>query len=111
MAATTSKQPPEEEPKIQALLFKPLAADGHNYLEWSVDVDAYLHMAGLEQTLVSPTPADIPSTSVWKALVTIRKHLHTSLRQQYIQVKNPGELWKLLTSRYHHEQAIFLPQA
>ena len=81
MVATTSKQPADEEPRVQALLFKALAADGHNYLEWNIDVKSHLSMEGLENTLISPTPTNILATSRWKSLVTIRKHLHTSLRQ------------------------------
>jgi hypothetical protein len=111
MAATSSKQPPDEETRIQPLMFKALAADGTNYLEWSINIKSYLSSVGLETALTSPTPEDLPTTSRWKALFTLRRHLSASLQQQYLQADNLGTLWNQLVSRFHHEQTIFLPQA
>ena len=84
MAASTSKQPPDKETKIQPLLFKALATNGTNYLEWSIDVKSHLSAEGLETMLNSSTLTNIPATSRWKAMVILRKYLHTSLRLQYI---------------------------
>jgi hypothetical protein len=40
-----------------------LEADGNNYLEWSIDAMSYLCAEELDDTLESPTPRDLPTTS------------------------------------------------
>ena len=42
MAASASKRPPDRNIRIQPLLFEVLAANGNNYMEWSINARAYL---------------------------------------------------------------------
>ena len=46
-----------------------------------------------------------------KALQVLRRHLGYSLRKEYIQTKDPAELWKQLRNHFCHEKTIFLSQA
>ena len=70
-------------PRIQAILFPALKGDGGNYLEWSVDARAHLCAEELDDALKKPianAPALLESTR-WKALLVLRRHLDSSLRQ------------------------------
>ena len=46
-----------------------------------------------------------------KALLILRRHIDYSLRNQYLLVEKPDELWKESKSRFFHEKTIHLPQA
>lgn len=109
MATAASKRPRES--RTQPLLFDALEPDGSNFMEWSHDVRAFLNAEELAGALEFQTLEALPSPHRWQALLTLRRHLDASLRQQYIQVDNPAELWSQLQARFHHEQTIFLPQA
>ena len=45
------------------------------------------------------------------ALIFIRRHLHESLRTQYLSVRDPQTLWKRLKDRYDHTKTVILLQA
>ena len=92
----TKRQKEEVKPRIQALLFEALEADGSNYLEWSNDAKAYLVAEELDGTLKTPAAANIPVASQWKALLILRRHLDYSLRKQYIHINKPDILWTQL---------------
>ena len=88
-----------------------LEVDGSNYKEWSHDAKAYLCAEELDSALTSPRLTELSTASKWKALLILRRHLDTSLRQQYIQVDSPCKLWRQLGVRFHREKTIFLLQA
>ena len=113
MTASASKIPPDkkEAPRLQLLLFRALEADGSNYMEWSVDAKTHLTPNELDNALTSPMPAHQSAATKCCALVLLRRHLDDSLRQQYIQIVNPVDLWQQLATRFQHEKTIFLPQA
>ena len=46
-----------------------------------------------------------------KALLILRPHIDYSLRNQYLLIEKPDELWKELKARFFHEKTIHLPQA
>lgn len=98
-------------PSLQPLIFNPLSPDGHNYLEWYNDIHTYLSAEDLSVALSTNTSDDIPIIQKWQALLVIRRHLDHSLRQQYIEIKDPAELWTQLKARFQHEKPFFLPQA
>lgn len=95
----------------KALMFEPLHVDGHNYLLWSNDINTYLSAEELVGRLTLETIDDVPIAHVWQTLLIIHRHLDTSLKQQYLHIQNPAELWIQLESRSHHEKFIYLPQA
>ena len=104
-------QPKARETRTQPLLFDPLEPDGSNYLGWNIDMKIYLCAEKLDITLEPQTEEEVPQTYKWQTLMLLRRHLDSSLRQQYIQVKDPAELWAALEARFKHEETIFLPQA
>jgi hypothetical protein len=104
-------QRPPREIRTQSLFFDPLEPDGSNYLEWNMDMRAYLRAEEIDATIAPTHEASIPTSHKWHTLLIMRRHLDSSLRQQYIQVEDPAELWAALEARFKHEQTIFLPQA
>ena len=92
MAEPALKRLKEGHTRMQPLLFEALEPDGRNYMEWSIDARSYLCAEELDDTLKSPTLEELPTSSKWKALLVLRRHLDASLWQQYIQVDNPYDL-------------------
>ena len=72
---------------------------------------AYLRAEELDATIAPAHEGEIPTSHKWHTLLILRRHLDSSLRQQYIQVEDPAELWAALAARFKHEETIFLPQA
>jgi hypothetical protein len=72
------------ESRIQPLFFDALEPDGSNYLNWSVDIRTYLRAEELDVTLEVEPEKEIPAPYKWQTLMILRRHLDTSLRQQYI---------------------------
>lgn len=101
----------ERETRIQPLMLDLLEPDGTNFLEWRHDAYTYLCVEELDAALSSETVDDLCPSYRWQALLIIRRHIDASLRQQYVQVDDAVELWKLLDARFKHEETIFLPQA
>jgi hypothetical protein len=98
----TIKQPPHDA-RLQALQFTPLAADGSNFLEWENDVKIAL---GAEEFLLyidMVTALGLPEVLKFQTLQILRRHIDPSLRQQYIQVEHPTNLWTQFHERFHHE--------
>jgi hypothetical protein len=71
----------------------------------------YLCAEELDVTLEDEQEEEIPPPYKWQTLLILRRHLDSSLRQQYVQVQEPAELWAALAARFKHEETIFLPQA
>ena len=109
IAMADKKSPRESSSRVQPLLFDALEAVGSNYMEWSIDVKAYFSSEELDDAIDDELEENFPMSSKWKALLILRRHLHTSLRQQYIQVDTSVELWRQLHARFYHERTIFLP--
>ena len=109
VAPAMKRQKEEVKPKIQSLLFEALEADGSNYLEWSNDAKGYLAAEELHGTLKEETVAAAPTTSKWKALLMLHKHLDYSLKKQYLQIDTPHDLWRQLMNCFLHEKTIYLP--
>ena len=109
------------ESKMHALMFAPLSSDGSNFLEWVNDVRVLLSAEDLAKTLTPPPPSTntppaddtppIPLAAKWHTLMVLRHHLDHALRLQYLQIKDPAELWAQLHARFDYQQTLFLPQA
>jgi hypothetical protein len=117
MAASSSKvtimstQKASVETRLQPLLFNPLTPDGSNFLEWVDDAKVVLAAEELDVYLQTDSIEELPDPLRWHTLLILRRHLDPALRQHYIQVNDPAELWEQLHARFHHEQTIFRPQA
>ena len=111
MATLTPKDKTDEgKPKVQSLLFEALEADGSNYSGWSIDVKTHLAVEQLSEA-INPKAKDVPAYVQNKALLIVRRHIDYSLRNQYLLVEKPDELWKELKSQFFYEKTIHLPQA
>ncbi|CAM8876867.1 unnamed protein product [Rhodiola kirilowii] len=87
--------------------FSPLGIAGTNYMSWTTDIEIHLQSMGLSETIKERNePSEIDMA---KSLIFIRRHLHEDLKNEYLTVKNPCELWKNLKERYDHQKAVMLP--
>ena len=46
-----------------------------------------------------------------KAMIFLRRHLDEGLKNEYLTLKDPADLWKDLEERYNHQKTVILPQA
>ncbi|CAM8954801.1 unnamed protein product [Rhodiola kirilowii] len=87
--------------------FSPLDIAGTNYMSWTMDIEIHLQSMSLSETIKEGNePSEIVMA---KSLIFIRRHLHEDLKNEYLTVKNPCELWKNLKERYDHQKAVMLP--
>ena len=47
----------------------------------------------------------------YRAILIIRHHLTESLKDQYLTIENPLDLWTKLKARYDHQRTVILPKA
>ncbi|CAM8983246.1 unnamed protein product [Rhodiola kirilowii] len=87
--------------------FNPLDIAGTNYMSWTMDIEIHLQSMSLSETIKEGNkPSEIDMA---KSLIFIRCHLHEDLKNEYLTVKKPCELWKNLKERYDHQKAVMLP--
>ena len=126
-------------PSIESLAFEPLSLDGSNYSSWEKDASMHLEAKGLDVTIKDPVSivagvtgatgaagaageasaagatssigATLPRTLIASALILLRRHIDTGLRNQYLDKNTPLELWTALKARFDHQRAINLPRA
>ena len=89
--------------------FHVLEISGNNYQSWKLDIELHLQGEGLAEALVENGRATTRDKA--NALIFMRRHLHDSLKVQYLMVRDPLELWTKLRERYDHMKAVILPQA
>ncbi|CAA0829988.1 Unknown protein, partial [Striga hermonthica] len=46
-----------------------------------------------------------------KTMIFLRHHLNEALKNKYLTVKDPADLWKALKERYDHQKMVILPRA
>ncbi|CAM8954323.1 unnamed protein product [Rhodiola kirilowii] len=69
-----------------------------------MDIEIHLQSMGLSETIKEGNePSEIDMA---KSLIFIRRHLHEDLKNEYLTMKNPCELWKNLKERYDHQKAV-----
>ena len=86
--------------------FTILDVSGNNYLSWLLDVELHLQGQGLVKSLVED--GHYTEKDKMNALIFIRRHLPNALKTQYLQVRQPSDLWKRLKERYDHTKTIML---
>ncbi|PIN02179.1 hypothetical protein CDL12_25309 [Handroanthus impetiginosus] len=77
--------------------FVPLDIFGKNYLSWVVDVEIYLDVIGLGNTIVEKNEASVQNRA--KAIIFLHHHLDKSLKIEY------------LTESYDHLKLVVFPKA
>ncbi|XP_024004827.1 uncharacterized protein LOC112081983 [Eutrema salsugineum] len=94
---------------IQKVEYEALTVSGDNYLKWALDTKIYLNSKSLGECIKDPNTAT--QTERYSAIFIIRHHLAESLKQQYLTLEDPLELWVALKKRYDHQKTVILPQA
>jgi hypothetical protein len=95
---------------IAKLEFAALDVSGKNYMSWMMDVKMYLESEGIENTI---TELSEWSKNQEKAMAIkfLRKHIDESLKFEYLEVREPCDLWNRLKERFDHQKEVILPNA
>ena len=95
--------------KINNLDFAALNLSGDNYLHWALDAKIILKSKGLGECITEGNNAS--EKDRYGAILIIRHHLIESLKDQYLTIENPLDLWNELKSIYDHQRTVILPKA
>ncbi|XP_056856465.1 uncharacterized protein LOC108815333 [Raphanus sativus] len=95
--------------KINNLEFAALNLSGDNYLQWALDTKILLRSKSLGDTITEDTEPSVKDK--YQAIVIIRHHLAKGLKDQYLTIEDPLELWTELKNRYDHQKTVILPKA
>jgi hypothetical protein len=98
-------------PETQKLEFDILDSNGTEYHRWVTDVETTFIGKEILSTIRAPdanTKAP-PASAKAQALMFLRRHMAPSLRWEYMQVKDPYELWTALHGRFGNIQDTLLP--
>ncbi|XP_056848984.1 uncharacterized protein LOC130504063 [Raphanus sativus] len=95
--------------KINNLEFAALNLSGDNYLQWALDTKILLRSKNLGDTITEDTEPSVKNK--YQAIVIIRHHLAEGLKDQYLTIEDPLELWTELKNRYDHQKTVILPKA
>lgn len=83
-----------------------LNLSGDNYLKWAMNTASVLKIRGLDRCIIKGEYAT--ENEKYGAVTIIRQHLTEDLRDQYLNIENPLDLWTELKSRY---TIVLLPKA
>ncbi|KAL6534398.1 hypothetical protein OROHE_013323 [Orobanche hederae] len=89
------------------LEFNALDISGNNFMPWTLGIKAHIQSINLTETLNEPNNSSDVDRA--KSLIFIRRHLCDSLKDEYLTVEDPKELWKNLIDRYGHQKKVRLP--
>ncbi|XP_023633487.1 uncharacterized protein LOC111829059 [Capsella rubella] len=95
--------------KLNNLDFTALNLSGDNYFQWALDAKIILKSKGLGECIVDGN--EEPDKNKYKAILIIRHHLVESLKDQYVTIENPLDLWNELKNRYDHQRTVLLAKA
>ena len=89
--------------------FAALNLSGNNYLQWVLDMEIHLDAMGLGDTIIEGNNASPRDRA--NAIVLIRRHIQDELKNEYLTIKDPLQLWKNLKQRYDQQKLMVLPKA
>ena len=95
--------------KIANRDYAALNLSGDNYLQWALDTRISLKSKGLGDTITEDNNENEKNRYI--ALGLMRYHLIDGLKDQYMTIENPLDLWKALRCRYDHHRMVLLPKA
>ncbi|KAG7528484.1 GAG-pre-integrase domain [Arabidopsis suecica] len=95
--------------KTKNLEFSALNVSGDNYLQWALDVKIALESKNLAECIMENNECE--KRSKFKAIAFIHHHLAESLKNQYLTIEDPLDLWVELKNRYDHQKTVLLPKA
>jgi len=85
-------------PRFEPLDYAILNLSGENYLEWAMNTSVVLKSRGLGRSIIQGDYAT--RSEKLRAITIMRHHLTEDLRNQYLNIENPRDLWTKLKSRY-----------
>ncbi|KAK8279293.1 hypothetical protein V6Z12_D09G101000 [Gossypium hirsutum] len=94
---------------LTKLEFAALNISSKNYLSWVLDAEIHLDAKSLGNTILADKEASNQDKE--KAMIFIHYHLHEGLKVEYLTMKDPLELWKILKERFDHQKTVILPKA
>ncbi|CAL2260444.1 unnamed protein product [Prunus armeniaca] len=74
-----------------------------------MDAKIYLCANSLGKTIVDGSDASPKENA--KAMIFLRRHIHETLKIEYVAVDDLLVLWKALCKRYNHQKTVILPRA
>ncbi|CAM8883325.1 unnamed protein product [Rhodiola kirilowii] len=92
---------------LAKLEFSPLDISGKNYMSWTIDNETHLDSMDLPETIIEGNTSSKVDKA--KSLIFLRRHLHENLKNEYLTVKDPSDLWKNLKDRFDHQRDMMLP--
>ena len=94
---------------LAKLEFAALDISRENYLSWILDAEIHLDAMGLGDAIKEGNKAFEQDKA--KAMIFLRRHLYEGLKIEYLTVKDPFVLWKILKERYDLQKTVILPKA
>ena len=84
--------------------FHVLDISENNYQSWKLDIELHLQGEGLADALVED--GKVTAKDKANALIFMRRHLHDSLKVQYLMVRDSLKLWTKLKDKYDHMKSM-----
>ena len=91
---------------LAKLVFVSLDITGKNYLSLVLDAKIHLDVKDLDNTIKEGNKES--SQDKAKTMIFFRRHLHESLKTEYINMKDPEVLWNNVKERYDHQKNVIL---
>ena len=82
---------------------------GSNYISWNLAVKLHLNARNLSKTIEANNNA--PNDNKARALIFINYHLDDGLKNEYLTIEDPHELWFSMKERFKHLKIVYLPKA
>ncbi|XP_048623768.1 uncharacterized protein LOC106378111 [Brassica napus] len=95
--------------KISNLDYVALNLSGDNYLQCALDTKINLRSKELGDAITDGN--NETDKNLYRAISIIRHHLIEVLKDQYLTMENPLDLWTALQRRYDHQKTVLLPRA
>ncbi|XP_033139469.1 uncharacterized protein LOC117131437 [Brassica rapa] len=95
--------------KIANRDYAALNLSGDNYLQWALDTRISLKSKGLGDTITEDNNEN--EKNRYRAIGLMCHHLIEGLKNQYMTIENPLDLWNALKHRYDHQKMVLLPKA
>ena len=78
-------------PRFNPMDYAILNLSGDNYLEWAMNTSVTLKSRGLGRSIIQGDYAT--RSEKLRAITIMRHHLTEELRNQYLHIENPRDIW------------------
>ena len=82
--------------------FAQLALNGRNYLTWADNCQFHLTAMELSEAITkgAKDASKLTEAQLAKASIFLRRHIHSDLKMEYLNMKDPLALWNELQERF-----------